>query len=57
MGEEVLEGLKGVALFDSDVRGYQEIHNVWYDPAATSVEEMEAALKEAGTHLATEKHD
>ena len=55
MGEEVLEGLHGVALFDSDVRGYQEFHNVWYDPAVISVEEMEEALKDASTYLATER--
>ena len=55
MGEEVLEGLKGVVLFDSDVRGYQELHNVWYDPAVTSVETLEDALKDAATHLATEQ--
>ena len=55
MGEEVLEGLKGIELFDSDVRGYQELHNVWYDPAVISVEEMENALKDAATHLATER--
>ena len=55
MGEEVLEGLKGVALFDSDVRGYQELHNVWYDPAATSVEQIESALKDAATYLGTER--
>ena len=55
MGEEVLEGLKGVELFDSDVRGYQELHNVWYDPAVTSVEQMESALKEASTYMGTEQ--
>ena len=55
MGEEVLEGLKGVVLFDSDVRGYQERHNVLYDPDVISVEEMENALKDAATHLATER--
>jgi hypothetical protein len=55
VGEEVLEGLPGIALFDSDVRGYQELHNVWYDPATTSVEQIESALKDASTHLATER--
>lgn len=55
MGEEVLEGLKGVVLFDSDVRGYTELHNVWYDPDQTSVEVMERALKDVATHLATEQ--
>ena len=55
MGEEVLEGLKGVVLFDSDVRGYEELHNVWYDPDETSVEVMESALKDAATHLYTEQ--
>ena len=55
MGEEVLEGLKGVELFDSDVRGYQELHNVWYDPAVTSEQAIEQALKDAATYMGTEK--
>ena len=42
-------------LFNSDVRGYQELHNVWYDPQVIRIEEMENALKQAATYLATER--
>ena len=53
MGEEVLEGLKGIAMFDNDFRDSEEMHTVWYDPAVISVEEMEQALKDAGLYLRT----
>jgi hypothetical protein len=32
-----------------------EINTVWYDPSAITVEEMEAALKEARTYRKTFK--
>jgi hypothetical protein len=31
----------------------KEINTVYYDPAVITIEEMEAALKKAGTHLGT----
>ena len=34
-------------------RYFREINTVYYDPAVISVEEMEAALKKAGTYLGT----
>jgi hypothetical protein len=36
-------------------RNAQEVNTVYYDPAAVSVEEMEAALKKAGTYRGTVK--
>lgn len=57
MGEDVLEGLKGVELVNSDYHGTDETNIVWYDPAFINIEEMEKALKDAGTYLGTEKHE
>ncbi|MEJ2314048.1 MAG: hypothetical protein P8Y85_04580 [Nitrospirota bacterium] len=34
-------------------RGFTEANTVWYDPAVITVEEMENALKEAGTYRKT----
>jgi hypothetical protein len=56
VGEEVLEGLKGVELVNSDYRDFNEINTVWYDPALIDIDEMEDALKAAGTYLGTEKY-
>ena len=55
MGEEVLEGLKGVELVSSNFRNSMETNIVWYDPALISIEQMEKALKDAGTYLGTAK--
>ena len=55
MGEEALEGLKGVELVSSNFRNSMETNIVWYDPALIGVDQMEKALKEAGTYLGTAK--
>jgi hypothetical protein len=55
VGEEVLEGLKGVKLVNNGFRNFKETNTVWYDPAVIRVDEMEHALKDAGTYLGTEK--
>jgi hypothetical protein len=34
-------------------RYFKEINTVYYDPAAITVEEMEMALKKAGTYVDT----
>jgi len=34
-------------------RSYEEINTVYYDPAVITIEEMEAALKKAGTYVGT----
>jgi len=36
-------------------RNAQEINTVYYDPAAVTIEQMEAALKKAGTYQGTAK--
>ena len=56
VGEDVLEGLNGVELVNSDYNGSNETNTVWYDPALISIDDMEKALKEAGTYLGTERH-
>ena len=56
MGEDVLEGLKGVEVVNSDYNGSNETNTVWYDPALINIGEMEKALKDAGTYLGTEAH-
>ena len=36
-------------------RHFKEINTVYYDPAVITIEEMETALKKAGTYLGTDK--
>ena len=55
MGEEVLEGLKGVDLVNKGFQNSTETNVVWYDPALISIDEMENALKNVGTYLGTIK--
>jgi copper chaperone CopZ len=55
VAEEALEGLKGVELVNSNFRNSMETNIVWYDPALTGVDQMEKALKDAGTYLGTAK--
>ena len=55
MGEEALEGLKGVKHVDNGFHNFKEINTVLYDPAVVRVDEMEQALKDAGTYLGTAK--
>ena len=55
MGEEVLEGLKGIDLVNKGFQNSTETNIVWYDPALIGIDEMEKALKDAGTYLQTAK--
>jgi len=55
VGKEALEGLKGVKRVEKGLRYFKEINTVYYDPAVISIEEMEMALKKAGTYLGTVK--
>jgi hypothetical protein len=55
VAEPVLDGLRGVELVNSDSQNNKEINIVWYDPALISIEDMENALKDAGTYLGTER--
>jgi len=55
VGQDVLEGLKGVKKVEKGFRGTSEINTVYYDSDLVTIEEMEAALKEAGTYIGVEK--
>ena len=55
MGKATLEGLPGVKSVERGFRNAKEIDTVYYDPAVITVEEMEAALKKAGTYPGTVK--
>lgn len=55
VGEEALEGLKGVETVNNGFHDFKETNTVWYDPALINIEEMEKALKDAGTYLGTAK--
>lgn len=53
VGEEALEGLKGIKLVNKGFHNFTETNTVWYDPALINIDEMVNALKEAGTYLGT----
>ena len=53
VGKEALEGLKGVKRVEKGFRYFKEINTVYYDPAIITIEEMEMALKKAGTYIGT----
>lgn len=55
MGEAVLEGLHGVELVNNGFDDSMETNTVWYDPAIIRIEQIEQALKDAGTYLGTAK--
>jgi hypothetical protein len=43
--------LKGVKRVGRGFRNWKEINTVYYDPSLITIEEMEMALKKAGTFL------
>ena len=51
VGEEVLEGLKGVDVVNKGFQNSTETNIVWYDPALINIDEMQKALEDAGTYL------
>ncbi len=55
ISKEALEGLKGVKRVEKGFRYLQEINTVYYDPAVITIQEMEMALKKAGTYSGTVK--
>jgi len=50
VGKSALEGLKGVNKVEKGFRSFREINTVYYDPSVITIEEMERALKRAGTY-------
>jgi len=47
--------LKGVKKVEKGFRGSNEINTVYYDSEVITIEEMETALKDAGTYIGVEK--
>jgi copper chaperone CopZ len=54
-GKAALQGLKGIKKIETGIHYFKETDTVYYDPKAVTVEEMEAALKKAGTYVGTVK--
>ena len=52
-GNDALKGLKGIRKVDKGFRHFREINTVYYDPNMITIEEMEKALKSAGTYRET----
>jgi len=53
VGKSALEGLKGVKKVENGWHHLKEINRVYYDPAAITIGEMEAALKRVKTYQGT----
>lgn len=54
-GKRALLGLKGIQKIETGFHYIHETDTVYFDPKAVTVEEMEAALKKAGTYVDTIK--
>jgi copper chaperone CopZ len=54
-GKAALEGLKGIQKIETGFHYVHETDTVYYDPTVITIEEMEAALKQAGTYVETIK--
>lgn len=55
MGKRALDGLEGVKRVEKGWKNFKEINRVFYDPEVITLEEMEEALKDAGTYRGTAK--
>jgi hypothetical protein len=52
-GNDALKGLKGIRKIERGFRHFREINTVYYNPGMIAVQEMEKALKLAGTYTET----
>jgi len=52
-GKTALQGLKGITRIETGFHYLHETDTVYFDPTMITVEEMEAALKKAGTFVET----
>jgi len=52
-GKAALQGLKGIQKIETGFHYIHEVDTVYYDPKMITIEEMEAALKKAGTYVGT----
>jgi copper chaperone CopZ len=56
-GKAALQGLKGIQKVETGFHYVSETDTVYYDPNIITIEEMETALKKAGTYLKTMKKE
>jgi copper chaperone CopZ len=52
-GKAALRGMKGIQRIETGFHYLHETDTVYFDPKVITVEDMEAALKQAGTYLET----
>ena len=57
MGKAVLEGLEGIQQVDRGFHNFKEVNTVYYDASTVTIEDMEDALRKAGTYQGTVKLD
>ena len=55
VGEAALEGLEGIKRVVKGFHNFKEINTVYYEASTVTIEEMEKALKDAGTYFGTAK--
>ena len=55
-GKAALQGLKGIQKIETGFHYVHETDTVYYDPKLITIEEMESALKKAGTYVETMKN-
>ena len=55
VGETALEGLEGIKRIEKGFYNSKEINTVYYESSKITIEEMEDALKKAGTYIGTVK--
>ena len=53
MGKAALDGHTGISKVTKGWKGMREINTVYYNPSEITIEEMEEALKKAGTYKET----
>ena len=52
-GKAALQGMKGIQRIETGFHHFYEADTVFFDPSAVTIENMEAALKRAGTYVET----
>ncbi len=56
-GKSALQGLRGIKKIETGFHYIHETDTIYFDPKVINVEEMEAALKKAGTYVETIKEN
>ena len=55
VGETALEGLEGIKRIEKGFHNSKEINTVYYEASKITIEDMEDALRKAGTYQGTAK--